>query len=146
MQNRLMILLSCSDDEGTSCSLFELHSFSKNIARIAKAALHKLPGKSSLNVSFVCPVMNLSVTKVGPVCLSILPVLSSGISLQSCQISPQMTCLISLNGRIFKEVGGFTQASRRLSDLVEPQICLCKEVGVYLTRCARITASITLKV
>ena len=50
MQNRQMILLSCSDDEGTSCSLFELHSFSKNIARIAKAALHNLPGKSSLNL------------------------------------------------------------------------------------------------
>ena len=40
----------------------------ENIARIAKAAQHKLPGKSSLNVSFVCPVcpvMNHSVTKVG---------------------------------------------------------------------------------
>ena len=32
-----------------------------NIARIAKAALHKLPGKSSLNVNFVCLVC--------PVCL-----------------------------------------------------------------------------
>ena len=37
-----------------------------NIARIAKAALHKLPGKSSLNVNFVypvcpvCPVWNFS--------------------------------------------------------------------------------------
>ena len=29
---------------------------SKNIARIAKAALHKLPGKLSLNVRSVCPV------------------------------------------------------------------------------------------
>ena len=28
----------------------------KNIARIVKAALHKLPGKSSFNVSFVSPV------------------------------------------------------------------------------------------
>ena len=27
----------------------------KNIARIAKAAPHKLPGKSSLNVKSVCP-------------------------------------------------------------------------------------------
>ena len=26
------------------------------IARIAKVALHKLPGKSSFNVSFICPV------------------------------------------------------------------------------------------
>ena len=26
-----------------------------NIARIAKAAVHKLPGKSSLNVRSVCP-------------------------------------------------------------------------------------------
>ena len=26
----------------------------KNVERIAKAALHKLPGKSSLNASFVC--------------------------------------------------------------------------------------------
>ena len=28
-----------------------------NIARIAKAASHKLLGKSSLNVSFACPVL-----------------------------------------------------------------------------------------
>ena len=28
----------------------------QNIARIAKAALHNLPGKSILNVRFVCPV------------------------------------------------------------------------------------------
>ena len=28
----------------------------KNIARIAKAASHKLPGNSRLNVSFLCPV------------------------------------------------------------------------------------------
>ena len=28
-------------------------NWKKNIARIAKSALHKLPGKSSLNVSFV---------------------------------------------------------------------------------------------
>ena len=28
----------------------------ENIARIAKAASHKLPGKLSSNVSFVCPV------------------------------------------------------------------------------------------
>ena len=27
-----------------------------NITRIAKAASHKLPGKSSFNVNFVCPV------------------------------------------------------------------------------------------
>ena len=32
---------------------------SQNIARIAKAALHKLPGKSSLNVRSVCPVSHL---------------------------------------------------------------------------------------
>ena len=30
--------------------------YQKNIARIAKADLHKLPGKSSLNVRSVCPV------------------------------------------------------------------------------------------
>ena len=28
----------------------------ENIARVAKAAIHKLPGKLSLNVSFVVPV------------------------------------------------------------------------------------------
>ena len=28
----------------------------QNIARIVKTTLHKLPGNSSLNVSFVCPV------------------------------------------------------------------------------------------
>ena len=31
-----------------------------NIARIAKTAPHKLPGKSSLNVTFVCPVCPVS--------------------------------------------------------------------------------------
>ena len=40
-----------------------------NIARIA--ALHKLHGTSSINVSFVCPFMNHSVTKVSIV-LSVL--------------------------------------------------------------------------
>ena len=34
-----------------------------NIARIAKTALHKLPGKSSLNVRSVCPCV-LSVLSV----------------------------------------------------------------------------------
>ena len=29
--------------------------YKQNIARIAKAAVHKLPGKSSSNVRFVCP-------------------------------------------------------------------------------------------
>ena len=33
-------------------------------------------------------------------------------------MSPQMTCLESLNGRICKEVGGNTQANRMLSDLI----------------------------
>ena len=32
----------------------------KTFARIAKAALHKLPGKSSLKVSFVCPICPVS--------------------------------------------------------------------------------------
>ena len=50
--------------------------------------------------------------KYSPVC----PV--TGISLQSYQMSPQTTCLKSLNGCICKEVGGCTQASRRLSDLI----------------------------
>ena len=64
-----------------------------NIARIAKAALHKLPGKSSLNVRSVCPAspLHLSVLSVSPVpsvpvvlsvvmtmttILSVIPVLS----------------------------------------------------------------------
>ena len=33
----------------------------RNIARIAKAASHKLPGKSSLNVSFAFPVLSCPV-------------------------------------------------------------------------------------
>ena len=53
-------------------------------------------------------------------------------------MSPQMTCLKSLNGRICKEVGGCTQACRRLSDL------LCKEVGGYLKTWALMAPSITL--
>ena len=43
----------CNHDAPTS--LFD-EVKKKNIAKIANAALHKLPGKSSLNVSFVCPV------------------------------------------------------------------------------------------
>ena len=43
----------------------------KNIARIAKAALHKLSGKSSLNVRSVCPVnlpwLVCPVCPVGPI-------------------------------------------------------------------------------
>ena len=49
----------------TSCQ--SIHS--RNITRIAKAALHKLPGKSSLNVRSVCPVSPLwLVCPVCPVC------------------------------------------------------------------------------
>ena len=33
--------------------------YKQNIARIAKAALHKLPGKSILNEISVCPVSHL---------------------------------------------------------------------------------------
>ena len=45
---------------------------------------------------------------------------------------------------IFQEVGGCTQASWRLSDLVQPSTCSFKEVGGYLTRCAHNAASIAL--
>ena len=34
--------------------------------------------------------------------------------------------------------------SRKLIDLIKPPTCMCKEVGGYLTRCARIAASNTL--
>ena len=37
----------------------------ENIARIAKAALHKLRGKSNLNVDFVCPVCPPASFKIG---------------------------------------------------------------------------------
>ena len=40
--------------------------------------------------------------------------------------------------------GGCTQGSRRLSDLIWPPTCSCKEVGGYLTRFVRIARSITL--
>ena len=43
-----------------------------------------------------------------------------------------------------EEVGVCTQGSWRLSDLMLPSTCMCKEVGGYLTRCARIAASIAL--
>ena len=51
----------------------------QNIARIAKAALHKLPGKSSLNVDFVyldCPICPASTVLSILSILSILSVLS----------------------------------------------------------------------
>ena len=40
----------------------------KNIAGIAKAALHMLPGKSSLNVRSVCPVPVCPVCPGFPIC------------------------------------------------------------------------------
>ena len=47
-------------------SFIHCMTFCKNIARIAKAALHKLPGKSSLNVRSVCLLW--LVCPVCPVC------------------------------------------------------------------------------
>ena len=77
--------------------------------------------------------------------LSVLSYLSVVfLSRGSCQASPQRTCLKSLNDRIWKEVKGCTQGSRRLSDLIWPQTCSCKEVGGYLNRFAPIAALITL--
>ena len=51
---------------------------------------------------------------------------------------PCLTCLKSLNGRICDEVGGCTQASQRLADLIWSPTCLCKEVGGFLTKCESI--------
>ena len=68
----------------------------ENIARIVKAARHKCPGKSSLNVNHVFPVCF-----VYPVCpVSHLCPVSVFLSRGSCQMSPRMTCLVSLHGRI----------------------------------------------
>ena len=53
-------------------------------------------------------------------------------------MSPQMACLRSAIGRICEEVGGCTQACRRLSDH------MCKEVGGYLKTWALMAPSITL--
>ena len=50
-------------ENSAACAL-NVHK--KNIARIAKAALHKLPGKSSSIVRFACPVCLLRL--VCPVC------------------------------------------------------------------------------
>ena len=47
-----------------------------------------------------------------------------------------------MRGRIYMEVEGCTQASLSSSDLILPPTCFCKEVGGYLTRYARIAASI----
>ena len=66
-----------------------------NIARIAKAALHNCPGKSSLNVNPVRP----------SVCLS--------VSLRY-QMSSEVTCLKSLNGRVCKKIGGCTVYTSKL--------------------------------
>ena len=85
-----------------------------NIARIAKRALHKLPGMSSLKVKSLCPVSPLwlvcPVCAVYPGCPG-WPVCPDGhnnhpvyppcpvwpASRGSCEMSPQMTCLKSLN-------------------------------------------------
>ena len=69
----------------------KIEKLEKNIARTAKAALHKCPGKTSLNVNHVCPVLAAK-------CL---------------------TYLKNLNGSICKEIGGCMQVSWRLSDLIE---------------------------
>ena len=74
--------------------------------------------------------------------LSILSVLSDlsvvFCSRSNCQMCPYLTCLKSHNGRICDEVGGCTQASQRLSDLIWSPTCLCKEVGGFLTKCESI--------
>ena len=57
------------------------------IARIAKAASHKLLGKSSLNVSFACPVLPMFTT----------------------------TTMTMASWKFYEEVGGCTQESWRLS-------------------------------
>ena len=44
----------------------------------------------------------------------------------------------------YKKVGGCTQASRRLTDLIQNPTCLCMEVQNYLTEYALNTASIGL--
>ena len=55
--------------ERTNCHV--ISKILKSIARIAKAALHQLPGNSSLNVRSVCPVCPLWL--VGPGCLGCWP-------------------------------------------------------------------------
>ena len=57
-----MYFISSSHMESSKTN-FVMANFEENIARIALASLHKLPGKSTLNVSFVCPVC-----PVYPVC------------------------------------------------------------------------------
>ena len=107
----------------------------KKIARIAKAALHKLPGKSSLNIRSVCPAspLHLSVLSVSPVpsvpvvlsvvmtmttILSVIPVLSEQTvvipSRGSCPRSTQLTYLKVLMvifvrklKVVHKQVGGY---------------------------------------
>ena len=72
----------------------------KNIARIAKAALHKLPGKSSSIVRFACPFS--SGCPVCPACPDDHDDHDDHLDLD--------------DHHVCKEVGGCTQASWRLSD------------------------------
>ena len=138
-----MTALFTLDDQDATLHLSNLWSlYITNIARIAKGTLHKLPGKSSLNVRSVCPSIPIwLVCPICPVChvcpgCPVRPVCPDDHvnhsvypagpvwqpvvfpSRLSCKMSPQMTCLKSLNGRSCKEAGGCTQASRRLSDLI----------------------------
>ena len=102
-----------------------------NIARITKAALHKLPGKSSLNIRSVCPVW--------PACPFVLVVLVSYLSWwpwwpwrpwwqwcdHDCKYNhdhenhdDHEDHIDHEDHRICKLVGGCTEASWRLSDVI----------------------------
>ena len=86
---------------------YDLYESSEKHRTIAKADLQKCPGKSSKCQScFSCPSSLCSLS-----CLAFFVVHHSR---GSCQMSPQMTCLKSLNGRICKELGSCIKASRRL--------------------------------
>ena len=65
----------------------------KNIARIANAALHTCPERSTLNVNHVFPVC--------PVLLFDLSVVFPSRSI--CQMCPLMTYLKSLSGHMCKQ-------------------------------------------
>ena len=102
-------------------------SQSQNIARIAKAALQKLPGKSSFNVNFLCPVCpddhgNLDCHCVDHVELRLLTMLT------------MLTMLTRKHLTVLWKKDGVHQEDAKQSN--------CQTV--YLTRCARIAASIAL--
>ena len=133
---------SCPSLDSIAASLFvwnwlswQIVSVSDNKIQISDTETRCLvyPSQVSWKVKFKCQSCSSRVSCLYRLsCLSFLSRLSCPpfsflscltlfvvfLSRGSCHMFPQMKCLESLYGRICKEVGGCTQPSGRLSDLI----------------------------